>query len=53
MLMILAIILAILWLGGFTVFHVTSFAIHLLILAAVVALILHLFGFGRSRSPLV
>jgi hypothetical protein len=47
MLVALAIILALAWILGFTVFHVSSFAIHLLIVAAVVSVVAHLFR-GRS-----
>ena len=43
---ILFIILLIAWLGGFTLFHVTSGLIHLLLVFAVIALILH---FVRGR----
>jgi len=49
MLIALAVILAVAWLLGFTVFHVASGAIHLLIALAVVALIVH-FVQGRSGS---
>jgi hypothetical protein len=42
MFLLLALILAALWVGGFTVLHVTSFAIHLLIVMAVISLVLHL-----------
>jgi hypothetical protein len=38
---ILFVILLIAWLGGFTVFHVASGLIHLLLLFAVVSLVLH------------
>ena len=41
MLIALAVILAVAWLLGFSVFHVASAAIHLLIILAVVALIVH------------
>jgi hypothetical protein len=41
MLLLLAIILAIAWIGGFTVLHVSSMAIHLLLVFAVISLILH------------
>jgi Family of unknown function (DUF5670) len=41
MLLLLAIILAIAWIGGFTVMHVSSAAIHLLLIFAVISLILH------------
>jgi hypothetical protein len=46
MFILLAIILAIAWLGGFTVLHVSSMAIHLLLVFAVVSIILH---FARGR----
>jgi hypothetical protein len=42
MFIILFAILAILWLGGFLVFHVSSGLIHLLLLLAVISLIVHL-----------
>jgi hypothetical protein len=38
---ILFVILLIAWLGGFTVFHVASGLIHLLLVFAVISLILH------------
>ena len=41
------IILLVLWLLGFTVMHVASFAIHLLLIAAIIALIAH---FVRPHS---
>lgn len=47
MLIALAVLLAIAWLLGFTVFHVASAAIHVLIALAVVALIVH-FVQGRG-----
>jgi hypothetical protein len=37
----LFVILLLLWIFGFTAMHVAGFAIHLLLIAAVVALILH------------
>lgn len=43
---ILAIIFVVLWLGGFLAFHITSAAIHLLLLIAVVLIVLH---FVRGR----
>lgn len=48
MLIALAVLLAIAWLLGFTVFHVASAAIHVLIALAVVALIVH-FVQGRGH----
>jgi hypothetical protein len=47
MLLALAVILAIAWLLGFSVFHVASAAIHILVVLAVIALIVH-FVQGRS-----
>jgi hypothetical protein len=44
--LLLAIILVILWAGGFFVMHISSFFIHLLIIFAVISLILH-FVTGR------
>ena len=41
MLLILAIVLLVLWLLGFLAFHVTSFAIHLLLLIGLVMLVMH------------
>jgi hypothetical protein len=38
---VLFVILLIAWLGGFTVFHVASGLIHLLLVFAVISLILH------------
>ena len=51
MLMALAIILAIAWLLGFSVFNVASAALHILIVLAVIALIVHFVqgrGVGRG-----
>ena len=50
MLLILAAIIAIAWLLGFTVFHVASGAIHILIVIALIVAIVH-FVQGR-RAPL-
>ena len=43
---ILFIVLLIAWLGGFTVFHVASGLIHILLVLAVISLIMH-FVLGR------
>jgi Family of unknown function (DUF5670) len=43
-------ILLVLWLLGFTLFHVTSFLIHLLLIVAVIALILHFVRGGRRAA---
>ncbi|MDB4960042.1 MAG: hypothetical protein JWP01_41 [Myxococcales bacterium] len=49
MLIALAVILGIAWLLGFTVFHVASGIIHVLVILAVVALIAHFVGAARGR----
>ena len=49
MFIILAVVLAILWVGGFFVLHISSFLIHLLILFAVIALIMH-FARGSTQT---
>lgn len=49
MLLFLFILLLVGWLLGWIAFHVTVWAIHLLIVAAVIALILH-FVRGRRTS---
>lgn len=49
MLLIIAAVLAVLWLLGVVAFHVTAFAIHLLLIVAVVVLIAHFLP-GRRRS---
>jgi hypothetical protein len=43
MFLVLFIILLLLWLGGFLVFHVSNALIHLLLLFAVISIIVHFF----------
>lgn len=43
---ILAVIFLVLWLGGFLAFHITTAAIHILLIIAVVMIVLH---FVRGR----
>jgi hypothetical protein len=50
MLLFLFILFLIGWVLGFVVFKVSAFAIHLLLLVALVWLILHLVGVGRRRT---
>lgn len=50
MLLILAVILGIAWLLGFTVFHVASAAIHILIVLAIIAAIVHFVSGGRTAA---
>jgi hypothetical protein len=45
----LGILLLLLWLGGFFVFHVTAFFIHILLILAVVSVIFH-FMRGAASS---
>ncbi len=47
MFLILAVVLVVLWLGGFTLFHVSGFLIHLLLIFAVIAIIMHFVTAGR------
>jgi hypothetical protein len=46
----LAILLVILWAGGFVFFHVAGFLIHLLLIFAVISLIVHLFSSGTRTA---
>jgi hypothetical protein len=41
MLLLLAVVLLLMWLLGFGVYHTASFAIHLLLIVAVIAVVLH------------
>jgi hypothetical protein len=50
MLLFLFILFLIGWILGFVVFHVSSFAIHVLLIVAVIWLILHLVGVGRRST---
>lgn len=49
MFLILAIVLVVMWLGGFVMFHTAGFLIHLLLLFAVISLIIH-FVSGRTTA---
>ncbi len=49
MFLILAIVLAVLWLAGFVMFHTAGMLIHLLLLFAVISLIMHFIG-GRKTA---
>ena len=44
----IALLLFILWIGGFVVFHVASGLIHILLVIAVISLIVHLFTGART-----
>ncbi|HEY0702275.1 MAG TPA: lmo0937 family membrane protein [Candidatus Acidoferrales bacterium] len=44
----IAILLLILWLGGFLMFHVASGLIHLLLLFAVISLVIHFISGAKT-----
>jgi hypothetical protein len=46
MFLILAVVLVLVWLGGFFVLHISSFLIHLLLIFALISVIMH-FVSGR------
>ena len=48
MLLLIAIVLFVLWLLGFTAFHVGSGLIHLLLVLAVIAIVWHLIAGRRA-----
>jgi len=48
MFLILAIVLLVLWIGGFVMFKSAGFLIHLLIIFAVISLVLHLVSGRRA-----
>ena len=50
MLLFLFIVFLIGWVLGFVVFHVSAFAIHILLILALVWLVLHLVGVGRRKT---
>lgn len=48
MFLILAVVLVLLWVGGFTIFHVSGFLIHILLLFAVISIVMHFITGRRS-----
>ncbi|HEX8035044.1 MAG TPA: lmo0937 family membrane protein [Ktedonobacterales bacterium] len=50
MLWTIALVLFVLWILGFVVFHVTSFLIHVLLLVAIIVLMYYLVAGRRSRG---
>jgi Family of unknown function (DUF5670) len=48
--LVLALILLALWVGSFVIFHVAGALIHLLLLFAIIALVIHLFSGAKARS---
>ncbi len=53
MLWAIAVVLIVLWLLGFLVIHITSFAIHLLLLIAIIVILYNLFTGGRRTRGTV
>jgi Family of unknown function (DUF5670) len=47
--LIIGIVLVVLWLGGFLVFHTAGFLIHILLILAVISIVFH-FLRGGSRA---
>jgi hypothetical protein len=47
--LIIGIVLVVLWLGGFVVFHTAGFLIHILLILAVISIVFH-FIRGGSRA---
>ena len=48
MFLILAVVLVLLWLGGFFVLHISSFLIHLLLIVALISIIMNFVGGKRA-----
>ncbi|MBW4028109.1 lmo0937 family membrane protein [Acidipila rosea] len=48
MFLVLAVVLVLAWIGGFVVFHVSSFLIHLLLILAVISIIMHFVRGSRT-----
>jgi Family of unknown function (DUF5670) len=46
--LVLGLMLLFAWIGGFVVYHVAGFMIHLLLIFAVIMLVIHLFSSRRS-----
>jgi hypothetical protein len=49
MFLIIGIVLVVLWLGGFLVFHTAGFLIHILLILAVISIVFH-FLRGGTRG---
>jgi Family of unknown function (DUF5670) len=50
MFLVVALILVLAWIGGFVVFHVAGFFIHLLLILAVISLIMHFVRGTAARA---
>jgi len=55
MLLLLAVLCALLWVLGFGVYHVASFAIHILLAVAIISVVLHFIraAAGGTRRTVV
>lgn len=50
MFLIFALILVLAWIGGFVMFHVAGFFIHILLILAVISVIMHFVRGAASRA---
>ncbi len=48
MFLVIGIILLVLWIGGFVVFHISAFAIHILLILAIVSIVFNFLGGNRT-----
>lgn len=48
MFLLLAVVLVLLWAGGFFLFHVTAFFIHILLIFALISLVYHFIAGRRA-----
>ena len=48
MFLLLAVILVLLWAGGFFLFHVSSFLIHILLIFAVISIVWHFLAGNKT-----
>jgi len=46
--LIIGIVLVVLWLGGFFMFHLAGFAIHILLILAVISIVFHFLRGSRT-----
>jgi len=46
--LLIGFLLVLLWIGGFVVFHTAGFLIHVLLILAVIAFVVHLFTGSRT-----
>jgi Family of unknown function (DUF5670) len=49
MFLVIGVVLALLWLGGFVMFHTAGFLIHILLIFALISIVFH-FLRGRTRT---